>query len=263
MAIGLNMAHSGLILSDDRATFLTRVFLDEDEVLRHGSLIIEDCFKREQAPDISELERIHHSSEQEFYSIDFVVGVLSEFCGPDFDAILPRFIEMLFFDALVGSMDRHAQNWGVIAMSRGPVKYTFSPIFDTSRALLWSLDEKQVADRYPDKATEASAQAARQKRLDTYIENARPCMGPERTHPSVNRCNHFEFIENLKRLHAELTMNAIEKLTAGVEKKGARLMRQFPFKMGFTGTRRRLILKILSIRAVRLRSILGREADQQ
>ena len=142
--LALNIAHSGLLVSDDQLTFATRVFLGEDESLRHGSLIIEDCFKREMALDSKELEKIHPRTEQEFYSIDFVTSVLREFCGKDFEAVFPPFIEMLVFDALIGSMDRHSQNWGVVAKSSGPVTYRFSPIFDTARALLWSLNEDQI-----------------------------------------------------------------------------------------------------------------------
>jgi hypothetical protein len=58
-ALGLNIAHSGLLLSDGILTFATRIFLEEYDRMWHGSLIIEDCFKREAALDTKELEKIH------------------------------------------------------------------------------------------------------------------------------------------------------------------------------------------------------------
>src|SRR5665213_2184080 len=176
-SLRLNIAHSGLLLSDGILTFATRIFLGGFDRLWHGSLIIEDCFKREAALDSKELERIHPRTEQEFYSIDFVVNVLKEFCGKDFEAIFPPFIEMLVFDALVGSMDRHSQNWGVIAESIGPVTYRFSPIFDTARALLWSLDEKQIERMDGENEEDPAKRFAYETRLQKYIEHAQPCMG--------------------------------------------------------------------------------------
>jgi hypothetical protein len=255
-ALGLNIAHSGLILSDGILTFATRIFLEEYDRLWHGSLIIEDCFKREATVDTKELEKIHPRTEQEFYSIDFVVSVLRTFCGKDFEAIFPPFIEMLVFDALVGSMDRHSQNWGVIAKSSGPVTYRFSPIFDTARALLWSLDEKQIQRMNVEEECDETKRMACEARLKKYIEHAQPCMGPERNHPKVNKCNHFEFIENLVMLYPQLAAAAIAKITDQVEARSIRLMRQFPFRLGFTRRRKRLILKILSIRADTLKRIL-------
>jgi hypothetical protein len=255
-ALGLNIAHSGLILSDDELTFVSRIFIDEDEVLRHGSLIIEDCFKKGTTVDANELERIHPRTEQEFYSIDFVTSVLRNFCGKDFASIFPPFIEMLVFDALIGSMDRHSQNWGVLAKSSGPVTYSFSPIFDTARSLLWSLDEKQIERMAGEENDDPTATRAYEARVLKFVDKAQPCMGPLRNHPKVNRCNHFDFVENLLELYPLETASALKKIGYDLENRAARLLRQFPFRTRFTGKRRRLILKILAIRADRLRKIL-------
>ena len=106
------MAHSGLVLLDGTPAFITRIFTSPDETLRHGSPIIEDYFKDEQLKETKELDNVGRGEEQAFYSIDFVTNLLKAFCREDFDALFPDFIEMLIFDALIGSMDRHAQNWG-------------------------------------------------------------------------------------------------------------------------------------------------------
>jgi hypothetical protein len=251
LALGMNMAHSGLVRADGVPTFLTRIFTSDKEILRHGSLIIEDCFKREQTIDARELEGIQKGTEQEFYSIDFVTSVLRFFCGTDFDSVFPQFIEMLVFDALIGSMDRHSQNWGVLGTTVEPVHYRFAPIFDTARALLWSLDEKKVDKLSSDETL-----------LRNHISRARPCMGPVRNHPKVNSCNHFDFVENLLQLYPKPATKALQKLSNEVGAKSAVVLRQFPFNMGFTGTRKRLILKILTIRAERLKEILEKGGAQ-
>ncbi len=247
LALGLKMAHSGLVLADGEPTFLTRIFTSESETLRHGSLIIEDCFKRAQALDANELEGIQRRSEQEFYSIDFVTSVVKDFCGDDFEVVFGPLIEMLVFDALIGSMDRHSQNWGVLGRTVEPVSYRFAPIFDTARALLWSLDETQILKLESDPVA-----------FRSHIEKARPCMGPVRNHPKVNKCNHFEFVENLMDLYPIPATAALKKLSNGVGPKAAGLLRKYPFRSGFTRDRKRLIIKILEVRAERLMQILAK-----
>ncbi|HXN20161.1 MAG TPA: HipA domain-containing protein [Candidatus Binatus sp.] len=241
-SLGFTMAHSGLVLLDNRRAFLTTIFTSSEETLRHGSLIIEDYFKDEKA-----LDRVRPKEEQAFYSIDFVANLLKIFCGKDFEEVFPKFIEMLVFDALIGSMDRHAQNWGVVGRIIEPSQYRFAPIFDTARALIWSLDEAQISRLWSDSNV-----------LRNHLERARPCLGPERTHPKVNDCNHFDFVENLLMLYPHQTSCAIRKVPGDIEKRSAKLLRRFPFRMAFSGTRKRLIAKILGIRAARLHQILNK-----
>jgi hypothetical protein len=219
--------------------------------LRHGSLIIEDCFKKQQSVDVKELDRIHRRSEQEFYSIDFVKGVLETYCGQEFAHVFPDFIEMLIFDALIGSMDRHSQNWGVLATTVEPVRYRLAPIFDSSRALLWKLDEEQIGKL-----------ATNEKDFGRYIDKARPCLGPVRNHPKVNKCNHFDLVENIVTLYPQLATKSVLKLSNGVHDKSAKVLRKFPFDRAFTGVRKALILKILDVRAERLRGILPKGGAQ-
>jgi hypothetical protein len=248
-ALGFRMAHSGLILLDGTRAFLTTIFTSSEESLRHGSLIIEDYYKEEKA-----LEKVRRQDEQAFYSIDFVVSLLKEFCADDFDGLFPDFIEMLVFDGLIGSMDRHAQNWGVIGRIVEPANYRFSPIFDTARALLWSADEEMVKKMLEN-----------ERMLSAFVERAKPILGPVRSHPKVNDCNHFQFVENLMELYPHQTRHALGKIGNSAAEKGAKLLHQFPFRMAFSGIRKRLIVKILELRAGRLNQILmkGGAHDRQ
>lgn len=247
--LGLQMAHSGLVVADGRLAFLSGIFTGPEESLRHGSLIIEDYYKDEKA-----LEKIKRQEEQAFYSIDFVASHLRAFCGSDFATVFPKFVEMLVFDALIGSMDRHAQNWGVVGRIVEPTNYRFSPIFDTARALLWSADEEMV-----------SKMLTNDRMLVAFIDRARPCLGPERTHVKVNSCNHFDFVENLMKLYPHQTEHALIKVTDRAAQKSAKLLSRFPFDTVFSGDRKRLITRILNIRAARLEQILvkGGAHDRQ
>lgn len=139
VVLGFEMAGCGLIRINNTLVFLTKIFTSDQETLRHGSLVIEDFYKEEKA-----LDRVRRKEEQRFYSIDFVIDLLKMFVGADFEGVFPSFIDMLIFDALIGSMDRHVQNWGVLETLTKPARYRFAPIFDSARALLWNASEDQV-----------------------------------------------------------------------------------------------------------------------
>jgi hypothetical protein len=237
-ALGLEMAHSGLARLDGHLYFVTRNFR-RSEALIHGSLLVEDCFGAK-----DQLESISPRSEQAFYSINFVVDVIGQYCGKSSEKVLEKLFEMLIFDALIGSMDRHAKNWGVLrsefAQSVGGEDLTFrlAPIFDSARALLWDLPEGKLLLLDNDEAA-----------LLAYIESSRPCIGPDPDHPKVNDCNHFEFIKCLLELYPHLTKRAFAKIPVEVCEIAGKVIKEFPFNRAFSSLRKRLILKVLHIRA--------------
>jgi hypothetical protein len=154
---------------------------------------------------------------------------------------------MLVFDALIGSMDRHAQNWGVIGRTVQPAQYKFAPIFDSSRALLWSLDDTRIEMLLQNETA-----------FRSHIHRAKPCMGPIRNHPKVNDCNHFDFVANLLDLYPKVATEALLKLSNSVERKSAKLINQFPFDRVFGTARKRGIVKMLATRADILNQILAK-----
>lgn len=129
-AYRFDMAHSGLASIDGKTAFVTRSFLRPTEHLVHGSFLIEELFQASRG----ELDTVPKGrEEQKFYSVDFVLETIKAYCGDDAPKVINGFVEMVLFDALIGSTDRHAQNWGVIRASTTQGGYRFSPIFDTSR----------------------------------------------------------------------------------------------------------------------------------
>ncbi len=232
-----DMAHSGIAKLDGQMVFVTRSFLKPDEHLIHGSFLIEEHWHAK-----GELDSIHRSKEQEFYSVDFVLNTIEEYCGEDGQAVIEKFVEMLVFDALVGSNDRHPQNWGVIRASKTQGGYRLAPIFDTARALLWNTSDAKLAAFQKD-----------ERLLRNHIARAKPIVGPDRAFLKAKgtaSCNHFEFLANLFALLPHLKVTAVTKVPSDFDRIAASLIqRSFPFRGAFNRLRRETILKLLSLRA--------------
>jgi hypothetical protein len=243
-ACGFDVAHSGVARLDGKLVFVTRSFLARDEHLIHGSFLIEDHFKAKGA-----LDKIHRSQEQEFYSVDFVLKTIEEYCGEDGPSVIEKFVEMLLFDALVGSNDRHPQNWGVIRASKTQGGYRLAPIFDTARALLWNTSDDKLLKFQKD-----------EQLLRFHIARAKPILGPERTFlkaKATTSCNHFDFLANLFEVLPHLKVTAVTKVPSNLERIAASLVqRSFPFRGAFNRLRRETILKLLSLRADELKRTL-------
>ena len=239
-SLGFEMAHSGLARLDGHLYFVSRNFREENENTVHGSLMIETVFAAPKAT-----EQIDTRQEQSFYSVDVIHDVIYEFCRTDGDRVFQKFIEMLIFDALIGAMDRHAQNWGVLQTVTTPNLCRLAPIFDTARALFWDIPDGRLAS-YEQTET----------RLPKYIENSRPCIGPHANHPKKNDCNHFDLVMNLKHLWPHQTRQALSKIAIDVDLRAAKMLRTFPFESAFSDIRKLLITKTLQIRASRLLGIL-------
>lgn len=191
-----------------------------------------------------EAEKIHYKTEQAFYSIDFLKGVVEAFCKDDGGAVFAKFLEMLVFDALIGSMDRHAQNWGVLQRTELPERYRLAPIFDSARALLWLLPESTI--RIYDKDD---------VRLIKHIAQSKPCIGPPRDHPKINKCNHFDVVIRLCELYPHLLYVPLRRVATDAVLDAAKMLDEFPYSRYLSAARRRLILKVLRIRADKLMDI--------
>jgi hypothetical protein len=253
-ALGFGMAHSGLARLDENLYFVTRNFREEDERLVHGSLMVEEVFAAPKAT-----EKIEFNEEQSFYTLDVVYQVIQTFCGNDGPAVFQSFVEMLIFDALIGSMDRHGQNWGVLQTTTTPQRFRFSPIFDSARALFWDIPDGRLSPfDYDEEALAKDEKRLRmaEQPLRKYVQNSKPCIGPEPNHPKMNRCNHFELVASLMKLHPHETREALAKIPSKAGAEAAKILRSFPFDAVFWNVRKRLIVKALSIRAAQLHQIL-------
>jgi HipA-like C-terminal domain len=239
--LGFEMAHSGIAKLDGVLHFLSRSFRREGEQLVHGSLMVEMLG----LADPAEIEQIRTVAQQQgIFDIDFVETVMRAFCGADFDAVFDKFVAMLVFDALIGSMDRHPRNWGVIRPMKDPGAgaghFRFSPIYDSARALLWDMNDAKV-----------EALSASNEELKRYIDRSSPRIGLPH---AVRKCNHFDLLSYLASKHKALLSNNLRKLPSSTVGLASDLLHRWPFS-NFCGGRKRGIIKVIQSRFDRLVSI--------
>ena len=242
MRLGFDMAHSGIAKLDGVLHFLSRSFRQEGERLVHGSLMVE-MLGLAKAHEIEHIKTL--PQQQGIFDVDFVETVMREFCGKDFDAVFESLIAMLVFDALIGSMDRHPRNWGVIAPMTDPGEgeghFRFAPIYDSARALLWDLNDAKV-----------TSLVGSDGELNRYIERSSPRIGVPQCAP---KCNHFQLISYLASKHNPLLVRNLQKLPSCTVGLASDLLHRWPFREVFSFVRRQGILKIIQLRFDRLMSI--------
>jgi len=239
-ALGFDMAHSGIMKLDNVLHFVSRNFRQQGERLVHGSLILEELGLAK----AEEIERIKTAAQQQgIFDIDFAANVLGEFCGQDFADVFDRLVAMLVFDALIGSMDRHPRNWGVIVPDINPGAekghIRFAPIYDSARALLWDLNDAKV-------------EGLAASELKRYIERSSPRIGLPH---SIHKCNHYELLSYLATGHKTVLVNSLRKLPSSTVGLASDLLRRWPFRNVFSGVRQRTIIRIIQSRFDRLMSI--------
>lgn len=176
--LGFPMAHHGIARIDGEVRFVSRSFLGPGETLVHGSIMLESFFEY----DVSKVGK-NSWDEQRTYDIDILDELIKHFCGEDAPSVLQGLIQMLIFDTLIGSNDRHMQNWGVITTATEPRAYRFAPLFDSARALLWDYDESRLEKLNRNRDA-----------MEGYANRARPKIGCAKFGKAVN---HFKLCHYL------------------------------------------------------------------
>lgn len=228
--LGFPMAHAGLLRADGELRFASHNFLAHNETLIHGSVLFREVFN----DDLDSVGK-NNWDEQRTYDVELIHAVLHQACGAAAETLFERLVEMLVFDALIGSMDRHMQNWGVIATVSEPRTYRFAPIFDSARALLWDYEEAKL-----------KALLANRMTLDGYINRSRPKIGCATLGRAVN---HFGLITHLIARYPRPTRDALRKVEPKKVTEASKLVREFPFSRLFSSERKQIIKHVLAIRA--------------
>jgi hypothetical protein len=234
--LGFPMAHAGILKADGALCFVSHNFQRPDETLIHGSLLLEETFG-------DNLDGVGKKKwdEQRTYDLELIAEMFRTRCGQAGEQLFACLLELVVFDALIGSMDRHLQNWGLLASVAEPRTYRFSPIFDSARALLRNRDESKL------EMLETQRGA-----LDAYVNRACPIMGCVSTGKAVN---HFELVEHLAKRYSQPIREALSRVHPTKVQKATEILRAFPFETGFTRRRCSLIAKVLMMRAERLHQI--------
>jgi hypothetical protein len=230
------MAHNGIALIDGEYRFISRNFLAPGQKLVHGSILLESFFSYN-------LDQVGKKpwDEQRTYDIELLEELIRHVCGDDHAAVMERLIEMLVFDTLIGSNDRHMQNWGIITTATEPQSFKFAPIFDSARALLWDYDEGKLGRL-----------SCNSHALEGYCNRARPKIGCVKLGKAVN---HFELLKYLLKLYPAHCSQAVTRVTPENVGIASRIMRECPFRSVFSPLRKEAINKILQIRAKRIQAV--------
>jgi hypothetical protein len=160
-------------------------------------------------------------------------------------------VEMLVFDALIGSMDRHPRNWGVLKTATLPEEYTFAPLYDSARALLW--------DRTDDNLVSLESNEGDFQR---YVLKSHPRIGLPKSVGHKGKCTHVDLIRYLLTEHKEVTLRAYSKILVDVERIATHLLRQHPFRRVFTKRRGRMIVRLLLLRQQSLKHLISEGGKQ-
>ncbi len=239
--IGLNMNQILLVRIRGQIRFLSRFFLNEDEILIHGAEICGDYLEdRQLARDIAE----NKSSSRELFTFEFIKDSIRNVFPQCFEQLLLELVKLITFDALVGNNDRHFYNWGVIDYKKKTSKIPkFAPFYDSARGLLWNFDDENVRNHM--KAHNSGA-----KKVIRYIENALPRISCDEN----TAANHFELVDSLYRLSDEYKEIIIDLSSKEKEEKVLELLKN-EFKQFFIRERYELIVLILVLRFQKIRSI--------
>jgi hypothetical protein len=233
--LGIRVAESRLMFGDQHIRFLSRYFLEKDEILYHGAQVISGYLEDDKFVSDVGAEK----AESDIFTFQVIRTAIESVFPGQKQEILGDLVRMIAFDALVGNQDRHLYNWGVVVHPKGIRPPFFSPIYDTARGLFWNTSEAGLA-RFANPVS-----------LEKYMQEARPLIGWE----NMAKLNHFRLIENIAMsdlsLHTTLcqidTAGRLPQINAMIDEEFAELL---------SAERRSIIQRCLAWRFERFREVL-------
>lgn len=194
--MGLKIAESRLAYVGGQIRFMSKNFLKKDDILVHSA----EIFAGYLSGDRDFVDKIEeHGFARNFFTFQFAQLAIKNRFPFDFEEITNSFVQLLFFDAIVGNNDRHIYNWGVITDVSGKKTPSFSPIYDTARGLFWN--ESQ------DKLFELQKQPVQvMDRIKKYANKCSPKTGWD----GIENINHFQLLELLAKEKVEYREFAIK-----------------------------------------------------
>ncbi len=155
---------------------------------------------------------------------------------------------MLTFDAITGNNDRHFYNWGIIENIREKFPPSFSPIYDSARALFWNFGD--------DKITNVCASPdMREEQIKKYCKNSKSKIGIE----GENNLNHFELVEHAMRNYPD-HRNCMIQVIKNAEMVQEKELLETTYCLLLTRQRRELIEDCLNYRKNKL-SVIAKNYD--
>lgn len=235
--LGFRVAESKLMLAKGQLRFLSKYFLNaEDEQLVHGSEIFSAHFEDEEfVQQVDDADKT-----KELFTFHSIRDAIEDVYPDTSEDILTDFVNMLFFDAIVGNNDRHFENWGVIESIKKDDGARFSPIYDTARGLFWNYPESNLDDYLK-----------HESKLESYINGSMPTTGWDKK----GELDHFNLLEHVIFEFSEYC-DFILKFDFNKAINDIEVVLNDEFKEFFSAKRRCLIEKCLHKRVNRIKNLL-------
>lgn len=233
--------------------FLSRFFLHPNEQLLHGAEMLAIYMGASRQEITSTFITVKGKGaarqERQLYTVDLIHDVISAVCQyGECEAVWGGFARMMAYDALIGSRDRHAMNWGVIRNVATPSPVRFAPIFDTARGLFWHHHDANLrANLEPRRATDY---------VKRYAEKCTPLVGCQR-HERGSELNHFEVIEYMLREMPQAYAQGIRSVVFGFRPDDVDRLIRKRFSRIFSDARLTMVSRLLRYRHGRLRILCG------
>lgn len=210
--LGVNMAESRLCFINKQLRFLSKYFLNpKNETLEHGAELYGGYLN-----DLSFVEDIEQNKKAlEFFTLQLTKDTLKNLYPYHAEDLFKQFIEMIVYDAIIGNNDRHFYNWGIVKNINEINKPTFAPVFDTARALLWSVSEEKIL-------AVSGSPSRKSVFLNKYVDNSTPKIGVEGKQVK----NHFDLI---KALNNNASFNSKDILLHMINDENANKCRELLF----------------------------------
>jgi hypothetical protein len=235
---GLNMAQSRLMSVSGQLRFMSRYFLEPDEILLHGAQIVSSYLEDPDFDGFAGDVRKAKLEAEIFNFQELSRAILTRF--PMVGAgLVEDLVRVIAFDTLVGNQDRHLYNWGVITHARIEQLPRLAPIFDTARALFWNDGEGDLK-----KYHQAQSMAA-------YVQNSRPVIGVEK----MQAVKHFDLMYAVAAENARY-ISVLNELKNGAALAETSRMIDTEFGVLLSDQRRRLIKQCLTRRFDRYCEVL-------
>jgi len=121
--LGLYMNDIKLVRAYNQIRFLSKYFRNKNERLIHGAEI---CGEHLRDMDMAKEIADNRKTSRQLFTFEFIESTIREVFPKHCDSLLCSLIKLITFDGIVGNVDRHFYNWGVIDTSK---KTEHIPIF--------------------------------------------------------------------------------------------------------------------------------------
>lgn len=183
-AMGASVAEARLATYRGRLRFLSRSFIKDEaaEELVHGYQLFKEFIPEEELKKIEKDRR----GEQEMFTVQSVFDAFGAHYLESAQELEGRFLEMLTHDAILGLVDRHPENWGVVANRlRTGDPPTFAPLYDSAAGLFGERKETHLRDSFTGGGYE--------RNIEKYIhKGSLPLIG---WRGETKVLNHFELLQ--------------------------------------------------------------------